>query len=174
MIHQASKPIRDLNEPGRRAFTRALRTTTPETALGPLAGNTLTHSARIQVVQSYKTMPKMSKKKSLGSKAIPKQPGLYTISASFKGKSVDIYSGQTNNLQRRAREHRRGGGKQLVDNVIANADQRHILIQCMKTKNPEVKEKAFIAAQKKNGAWLGLNQTKGNSSKSCPPRKTKK
>lgn len=119
-------------------------------------------------------MPRMSKKKSLGSKDIPKKPGLYTIFLADKGKSEKIYSGQTNNLRRRAREHKRGHGDQIVDHVLANIDQRHIRMKYRATKNPKGKEKAFIANQKKKGAWLGLNQTKGNSSKSRRASKTKK
>lgn len=103
-------------------------------------------------------MPKMSKKKGLNSKDIPEKPGLYALSISAGGKSIDAYAGQTKNLRRRIREHRRG--------KLAGIDQRRLRVRYRQTRNPEVKERVFINNLKKRGAWLGLNKIKGSSSRS--------
>lgn len=45
-------------------------------------------------------MPKMSKKKGLNSKDIPEKPGLYALSISAGGKSIDAYAGQSKKLEK--------------------------------------------------------------------------
>ena len=123
-----------------------------------------------------KGIPRMSKPKCLGSKNIPSKPGIYTMTQSGPwGTPIALYTGQTNNLKRRIQEHNRGNGEQFIDHYIGNvADKRTLRVKYVKTPNPQLKEKGFMQNQKKRGALLPFNLTKGNGATLSKKRKSKR
>lgn len=54
-----------------------------------------------------------------------------------------LYGGKTNNLKRRAAEHR-DGGRQLIDRYLDHVNLRKIKFKYTQTSNPGRKEKEYL------------------------------
>lgn len=105
--------------------------------------------------------PKKAKTLGITSRKIPETSGLYSI----QNRNMTLYAGKTNNLSRRAKEHRYGG-RQWIDRYLDLVNLNGIKFKFTPTSNPGAKERQYLRKIKKQegSSSLPFNFTRGNTS----------